>query len=74
MTSQNWYPLFVRNTGECGSVVEEMIRDNYVDETLEDIINDAFTWASTPEGDSFWRSINRQFQRWCTENVPTFTL
>jgi hypothetical protein len=39
---------------------------------ISDAINRAFHWQATPEGDEFWRELNRQYENLEIKNLETY--
>ena len=63
LEKQEWYEAYCDNL-VLQSRLTETIRRFLAGIYEEDTICAAFSWSFTPEGDSYWRDINKQFTAW----------
>ena len=67
LEKQEWYEVFCDNMVLQSRATEtkyECINGLF----YEDTISGAFSWAFTPEGDEYWREINKGFIAWYNGN------
>lgn len=63
LREQEWYEAWIDNLTlqeEDQNIIQWFIEGNVGSSTIQTSI----VWYQTPEGDDYWREINRQFKEW----------
>lgn len=63
LREQEWYEAWIDNLTlqeEDQNIIQWFIEGNVGSSTIQCSI----VWYQTPEGDDYWREINRQFKEW----------
>ena len=69
LKSQEWYDAFAKNISS--KTVDEVIEEYLKEESVIGIIDFAFIWENTDEGQDFWCSANEKFLLWLESDEQT---
>ena len=69
LKSQEWYDAFAENISS--KTVDEVIEEYLKEESVIGIIDFAFIWENTDEGQDFWSSDNEKFLLWFESDEQT---
>ena len=69
MKAQEWYDAFAKNISS--KTVAEVIEEYLKEESVIGIIDFAFIWENTDEGQDFWCSANEKFLLWFESDEQT---
>ena len=62
LKSKDWFDAFAKNISF--KTVDEVIEECLKEESVIGIIDFAFIWSNTDEGQDFWCNADREFRKW----------
>lgn len=69
LKSNDLYDAFAKNISP--KIVEEVVGQRIAERTVPYLIEHAFWWVGTNEGDGFWNDANRKFIHWLNSDEQT---
>lgn len=63
---QRWFDGLVRNGSFMVTFIDFLRENTRIGHCVGDVINDSFTWAHTPEGQTFWEDMNHRLYLFIT--------
>lgn len=70
LKSKDWFDAFAKNISF--KTVDEVIEECLKEESVIGIIDFAFIWSNTDEGQDFWCNADREFRKWFNSDQQAY--